>query len=238
MPAEFKASDLGQLPEPGRLDVSYSGIIYNQLSSSKGSSGTPDPSTKPFTIQAYNSVHPKTIHMMDIVASDGRFWVGNKTTSSCPPGVNACPVGNVTALKLTDEGRADLVSDIFEKRMSQLLIGVQFVALPGGQSLYVNRLAELRFTETSDLPFSSKKLRFSRSPPPGPSALIYSGVGKATGYLACPIAPLGPWQVFVGVPGIKDGFVPGGDLSQCIGFDAFATDYTSQTPAAYQYVRR
>ncbi|KAI4111985.1 MAG: hypothetical protein LQ345_006625 [Seirophora villosa] len=238
MPAEFKASDLGQLPEPGRLDVSYSGIIYNQLSSSKSSSGTPDPSTKPFTIQAYNSVHPETIHMMDIVASDGRFWVGNKTTSSCPPTVNACPVGNVTALKLTDEGRADLVSDIFEKRMSQLLIGVQFVALPGGQSLYVNRLAELRFTETSDLPFSSRKLKFSRSPPPGPSALIYSGVGKATGYLACPIAPRGPWQVFVGVPGIKDGFVPGGDLSQCIGFDAFATDYTSQTPAAYQYVRR
>lgn len=73
--------------------------------------------------------------------------------------------------------------------------------------------------------------------PPGYSALTYSGVGKATGYLACPIAPDGPWQVFAEVRWFKKEDLPLPD-TPCIGIDALAAVYTSPTPAAYQYARR
>ncbi|KAL8644213.1 MAG: hypothetical protein Q9210_007366 [Variospora velana] len=227
LPADFDPKDLGQLPQPGRLNVSYSGITYSQLSGSLGEYEKPDPTSKPFTIKAYNSEHPKTVHEMDITASNGKFWVGNATGSYCPRAVTDCPVGNVTALQITKEDGADLV-----------------VTLREGQSIRVNERAELVFANKSvpmpDFPRRPKEPKFALSPNPipplpGVSAFIYSGVGKASGYLACPIAPEGPWQVFAEVRWILDSYVPGGDKSQCIGIDALATNYTSPTPAAYQY---
>ena len=62
----------------------------------------------PFTIKAFNSEYPE-IHMQNIVASNGKFFIGNMTGSVCPRGVRDCPVGNVTALQTTKEGYAYLV---------------------------------------------------------------------------------------------------------------------------------
>ncbi|KAL8979673.1 MAG: hypothetical protein Q9177_006078 [Variospora cf. flavescens] len=218
LPAGFDPTDLGPLPQPGRLNVSYSRITYSQLSASLGKSGP----TKPFTIKAYNSLNP-SVHLKDITASNGKFWVGNATGSYCPPTVADCPVGNVTVLQGTEDG-VELV-----------------VALPEGQKIGVNEKAEVVFVNSTDpmpvIPGRKKPANFFLSENPRP-ALIYSGVGKATGYTACPITPEGPWQVFVTIPDIRDFPVPGGDVSDCIGIDAFATNYTSPTPAAYQYARR
>ncbi|KAL8964585.1 MAG: hypothetical protein Q9197_006876 [Variospora fuerteventurae] len=100
LPAGFDPTDLGPLPRPGRLNVSYSGITYTQLS---GSLGKSDPISEPFTIKAFNSIEP-SVHRMDITASNGKFWVGNATGSYCPPTVTDCPVGNVTALQITNDG--------------------------------------------------------------------------------------------------------------------------------------
>ncbi|KAI4128066.1 MAG: hypothetical protein LQ341_006716 [Variospora aurantia] len=225
LPAGFDPTDLGPLPKPGRLNISYSRTTYSQLSGSLGKSG---PISKPFTIKAYSSFEP-SVHLKDITASNGKFWVGNATGSYCPPTVADCPVGNVTVLQAI-EGGVELV-----------------VALPEGQKIGVNEKAEVVFVNSTDpmpvIPGRKKPANFflSDNPIPAPpkfSALIYSGVGKATEYTACPITPEGPWQVFVTIPEIYDFPVPGGDVTDCIGIDALATDYTGPTPAAYQYARR
>lgn len=111
---------LPQLPKPegqptGRLLVSY----YNEPTSrtfgmksgasSSGGKGSPVlKESKPFTIKAFNSESPE-IHMMDIVASNGKFFIGNMTGSTCPETVQDCPTGNVTALQTTETGRVYLV---------------------------------------------------------------------------------------------------------------------------------
>lgn len=117
LPAGFDPTDLGPLPKPGRLNISYSRTTYSQLSGSLGKSG---PISKPFTIKAYSSFEP-SVHLKDITASNGKFWVGNATGSYCPPTVADCPVGNVTVLQAI-EGGVELVSEIMQKPMSQSLI--------------------------------------------------------------------------------------------------------------------
>lgn len=69
----------------------------------------------------------------------------------------------------------------------------------------------------------------------------FTGLGS-TGFLACP-AKNGttPWQVFADVKGIRDCDVPGGNVSACLGFVAFAASGgelgTENTglPGAWQY---
>ncbi|KAL8945687.1 MAG: hypothetical protein Q9222_007808, partial [Ikaeria aurantiellina] len=100
-----------QEPRPGRLNVSYDTQItgFKTFSSGglkAGASSTKPKASGPFTIKAYNSVSP--IHMMDINASENKFFVGNKTGSACPPSVQSCPVGNVTALMVNATGGAEL----------------------------------------------------------------------------------------------------------------------------------
>ena len=71
---------------------------------------------------------------------------------------------------------------------------------------------------------------------PDVSAFTFSGVGKASGYLACAETKGGPWQVFADLGSLQDSNVPGGDVSNCIGFDALAQNYTLDGGAgAYQY---
>lgn len=96
--------DAAPVAIPGRLNVSYTAITYKTLSNLHG----PPKASPPFTIKAYNSESP--IHLMDINASNDKFFVGNITGSSCPPTIPNCPVGNVTALQVTSTGGAHLVS--------------------------------------------------------------------------------------------------------------------------------
>ncbi|KAI4219146.1 MAG: hypothetical protein L6R36_008535, partial [Xanthoria steineri] len=228
---------LPQLPKPegqptGRLLVSY----YNEPTfrtfgmksgaSSSGGKGSPVlKESKPFTIKAFNSESPE-IHMMDIVASNGKFFIGNMTGSTCPENVQDCPTGNVTALQTTDTGRVYL--DVVNKT----------------QAVYVDLFSRLRFNPPAVkvMRKNAQNATFSltQNPIPAPpaySALVFSGVGRSTGYLACPVEKAtGPFQVFVATGRLieeGDSWVPGGDVSDCIGFDAFATDYTSPVPAAY-----
>ncbi|KAL9598592.1 MAG: hypothetical protein Q9219_004423 [cf. Caloplaca sp. 3 TL-2023] len=214
----------------GRFDVSYNFITYKTLSSGGSGSGSGKSSLSPvgasdfFTIKAYNSIRP--IHMMDIVVSNNKWYIGNITTnSSCPQTIPNCPVGNVTALRVTNAGGAQLDAGI-----------------PGGQAVYVGPNQDLRFGNAREpIPQDATKVEFALTVNPIPalpaySFFVFSGVGKASGYLACPIKPGGPWQVFVGLSGLMDDEVPSGDKSDCIGFDAAATNYTSPTPAAYQYI--
>lgn len=110
------------------------------------------------------------------------------------------------------------------------------------QPIYVGPQAQLRFNPPGvKVSRNSRNATFTLQPnpipaPPGYAAFVFSGVGRASGYLACPLAEKGIWQVFADLARIKDSWIPSGDKSDCIGFDAFATNYTSPVPAAYQYV--
>ncbi|KAL8729337.1 MAG: hypothetical protein Q9166_004834 [cf. Caloplaca sp. 2 TL-2023] len=210
-------------PRPGRLLVSYNKPVFKTYGSKSGGIAAEVKASQPFTIKAYNSESP--IHMMDIVASNRKFFVGNKTGSLCPEDIKDCPIGNVTALKVTDEGFALLDAQVNKT-----------------QAIYIGPRAQLRFNPPGvKVRRDSQNATFTLQPnpipaPPGIAAFVFSGVGKASGYLACPIAEKGPWQVFADLASIKDSWVPSGDVSDCIGFDALATNYTSPLPAAYQYV--
>ncbi|KAL8804380.1 MAG: hypothetical protein Q9182_002575 [Xanthomendoza sp. 2 TL-2023] len=220
-------------PEPGRLPISYNdGPTFKTYASSSGGSksGGIDLEAKasqPFTIKAYNSVRPE-IHMMDIVVSRRQFFIGNLTRSLCPKGINDCPAGNVTALKVNEDRTAQLDVQIDRK-----------------QSIYVGPRAQLRFQPPGfAVPNNAQKVSFFLSPNPIPAepakaAFIFrgrGGPGRATGYLACPLPEFGHFQVLVDLGNIKDSWIPSGNRSECIGFDAFATNYTSPTPAAYAYI--
>ncbi|KAI4121352.1 MAG: hypothetical protein LQ338_006415 [Usnochroma carphineum] len=217
LPEALDQSDDAPVNQPGRLNITYSAASYRTYSLG------PVQASAPFTIKAYNSESP--IHLMDINASYDKFFVGKATNSSCPPTIPNCPVGNVTALQVTNTGEASLDA-----------------AVPGGQAIYIGPQGQLRFNNARvPVPSVASRVVFSLQPnpiPPAPgiSAFIFSGVGKASGYLACPVTPQGPWQVFADLASLQDAWVPGGDLSNCIGFDALATNYTSPTAAAYEYV--
>lgn len=102
---------------PGRLPVSYNQPTYRTYSHKSGGVAAEVKASQPFTIKAYNSVSP--IHMMDIVASNRSFFVGNMTGSLCPIEVGDCPVGNVTALQVTRKGEAQLVSPCSSRQPSR-----------------------------------------------------------------------------------------------------------------------
>ncbi|KAL8645360.1 MAG: hypothetical protein Q9226_007343 [Calogaya cf. arnoldii] len=183
--------------------------------------------TPPFTIKALASESP--FHELDIVASDGKFFIGNETRSLCPKGVQDCPVGNITALKVSRKGNAYL--DVVNK----------------SQAVFVDPTAQLRFTPPKvPVGKGARHATFTVTPnpipaPPDTAALVNSGVGRASGYQACPVTPpplskVGVWQVFVNLPDLEDSWAPSGDFSDCFGFDIQAVDYESPVPAAYQYV--
>ncbi|KAL9032360.1 MAG: hypothetical protein Q9180_006549 [Flavoplaca navasiana] len=211
---------------PGRLPVSYGETTFRTYGMKAGKGVAKAEDSAPFTIKAFNSEYPD-IHMQDIVASNGKFFIGNMTGSVCPRDVRDCPVGNVTALQTTKEGYAYL--DVVNKT----------------QVVYVDSQSGLRFNPPGvEAGQDSRNATFSLTTnpipaPPAFSALKFSGVGRSTGYLACPIPPMTEiWEVFVSTNNlIEDGdsWVPSGDVSDCIGFDAFASNYTSPIAAAYQY---
>lgn len=64
-------------------------------------------------------------------------------------------------------------------------------------------------------------------------AFTYSGTGKASGWLACPVVEK-VYQVFANVA-LEDENVPQKNASACIAVDALTTNYTMPGPAAWQY---
>lgn len=128
------------------------------------------------------------------------------------------------------------------KDPSELLIfSAQDVTVPGGQRVYVTPTGELGFTQahSASIPPGSALDGFTLSSTPVNGRFASLGFSKlgATGFLACPAGPscTGPYQVFADVSALKDSDVPGGKLSDCIGFDALAVEYTGSGSAAWQY---
>ncbi|KAL8847711.1 MAG: hypothetical protein Q9221_007272 [Calogaya cf. arnoldii] len=218
---------------PGRLLVWDNKPTYQTYGMKSGVSLATEPNKKdtaPFTITALASESP--FHELNIVASNGKFFIGNETRSLCPPEVKGCPLsplGNVTALTVSKEGNAYL--DVVNKP----------------QAIFIDPKAQLRFTPPKvPVGKGAQQATFTVTPnpipaPPDSAALVNSGVGRATGYQACPLtrppfSRLGPWQVFVNLPSLDDKWAPSGDFSDCFGFDIQANDYESPVPAAYEYV--
>ena len=75
-------------------------LSYTQESSSSSSSSDEDTSsTSSFTVTAYRSNSP--INNLALTIFSGRFYLGGRTSSYCPPGVASegeCPPGNETII--------------------------------------------------------------------------------------------------------------------------------------------
>lgn len=72
---------------------------YTQESSSSSSSDDSSQSTSSFTVTAYRSDSP--INNLPLTIFSGRFYLGGRTSSYCPPGVASegeCPPGNETII--------------------------------------------------------------------------------------------------------------------------------------------
>lgn len=115
----------------------------------------------------------------------------------------------------------------------------QKVYVPGGQDIFVARNGALGFSRAHGdyYPDGATGGPFKATFDTVGSVLgqfSFSGNGS-TGWLACPVAVEGPWQVFAAVEGLKDGDVPGGCVDECIRFDALTAKYNASVPAAFQY---
>lgn len=71
----------------------------------------------PFTLSANNS---DIFFNAPVNAQNNSFYIGNVTESSCPSTVKLCPPGNVTALRTSARGEAQMVSRPEPKPLSTL----------------------------------------------------------------------------------------------------------------------
>ena len=107
--------------------------------------------------------------------------------------------------------------------------------VPGGQQVYVDINGALRYTvaHSNVIPEGGLNQTFSlfRGKP---TYFTFSGVGKASGFLACPL-PFNStvWQVYADLPSLTDENIVSQNISACLGFDALVTNYRGF--AAWQY---
>ncbi|KAL8827869.1 MAG: hypothetical protein Q9191_002931 [Dirinaria sp. TL-2023a] len=169
----------------------------------------------PFTLSANNS---DVFFDAPLNAQNSSFYIGNVTESSCPSTVKLCPPGNVTALRTSARGEAQMD-----------------VQVPAGQQVYVDVNGALRYTvaHSNVIPPGGLNQTFSlfRGKP---TYFTFSGVGKASGFLACPVPSNSTvWQVYADLPSLTDENIVSQNISACLGFDALATNYKGF--AAWQY---
>ena len=119
---------------------------------------------------------------------------------------------------------------------TQLTPRPQDVEVPGGQYVYVAASGALAYTvaHSNIIPKGahSRSFALDRTSPTS-SSFTYSGTGKASGWLACPVSGL-VYQIFANVE-LEDQNVPMKNVSACIALDALTTNYTLPGPAAWQY---
>ena len=111
---------------------------------------------------------------------------------------------------------------------------IQDVEVPAGQSVYVNNDGALKYTvaHSNVIPQGAKVKSFALFRGPQYNFFTFSGVGKASGFLACPVNET-VYQVFANLPSLADENVPEKNVSACIGFDAWASNYNGYS--AWQY---
>ncbi|KAL8976835.1 MAG: hypothetical protein Q9205_007240, partial [Flavoplaca limonia] len=148
------------------------------------------------------------IHLQTINANGQSFWIGKETATYCPLDPQSqCPPGNQTVFS-AGNGGASLD-----------------VVVPGGQSIYVAPNGKLSYTiaHSASIPAGSARETFTASIPASNDgdgsvplgSFTFEGLG-GSGFLACPSHKVDseqgpfPYQVFAGVPGLKDEDVPSG----------------------------
>ena len=112
----------------------------------------------------------------------------------------------------------------------------QDVEVPGGQHVYVAASGALAYTvpHSNIIPKGAHSRSFALDRTSGTSSsFTYSGTGKASGWLACPVS-VAVYQVFANVE-LEDQNVPQKNVSACIALDALTTNYTLPGAAAWQY---
>ncbi|KAE8137138.1 hypothetical protein BDV38DRAFT_89624 [Aspergillus pseudotamarii] len=170
-----------------------------------------------FGVVAARSASP--IHFLTLNAANSHFYLGGKAATYCPENVEklgACPPGKETSL-------------LGDKYLN--------VAVPGGQSIYVDPKGALSFTtpHSGYTPPGSSTDGFAYKP--GKNGTLGSWTYK-NGFMACPtsnstIVPGNPkWQVFAAS---KNATVPTGNIRDCLGFSAVAAPYTGPV-AAWEYI--
>ncbi|KZF19262.1 hypothetical protein L228DRAFT_241922 [Xylona heveae TC161] len=187
-------------------------------SSSASSSSAPQPTPNYFGIISARSASP--VHLQEVNAAGGRFWIGRETASYCPLPAAQCPNNTDETVFAYESGYASLD-----------------VEVPGGQQIYVAPEGYLGFTapHSAYIPPGSSTDDFNYTPG---SSFGYFGTTAlgATGFLACPNANgTFPYQVFANINGLSDSNVPSGKVSDCLGFDALAPAYTGPNPPVWEY---
>ncbi len=112
---------------------------------------------------------------------------------------------------------------------------VQDVEVPAGQAIYVNSTdGALQYTiaHSNVIPVNASVKSFALFKGPTYSFFTFSGVGKASGFLACPVNET-VYKVYADLSSLSDENVPNNNVSSCIGFDALATAFDGHS--AWQY---
>ncbi|KAE8151708.1 hypothetical protein BDV25DRAFT_138631 [Aspergillus avenaceus] len=178
------------------------------------------PSAKPrvasspesFSVVAARSASP--IHFLTLNAANSHFYLGGKPSSYCPEQVPGC----------TEATQTVLIGD-----------NALNVAVPGGQQIYVDPTGALSFTTPH-----------SGYTPPGSTTTGFKyEAGKngtlghwsfGNGFMACPVNSTAPGKPHYQVYAARNNAtVPGGNVKQCLGFDAMAVKGNG-TVGAWEYI--
>ena len=114
------------------------------------------------------------------------------------------------------------------------------MSVPGGQDVYVAYSGALSFTEphaegaeigvTTGFTYEN-----NTDINGGLGVFSFTGLGSLGGFVACPtVNGTAPYQIFADLPYLCDKAVPGGNVSECIGFDALG-DRFANVSAAFEY---
>ncbi|GAA90599.1 hypothetical protein AKAW_08713 [Aspergillus luchuensis IFO 4308] len=188
---------------------------YTQESSTSSSDeDTFSSSTSSFTVTAYRSNSP--INNLALTIFSGRFYLGGRTSSYCPPGVASegeCPPGNETII-VGDNGLVRTPSPPYTHPHPPIQpptnttpsgdLNHQSVSVPGGQQIYILSTGALSFTapHSSYMPPGSSTGPFSYTP--GTPYGSWNYTGSPGGFIACPVK---------GGGGSSSSSVPGGSSS-------------------------
>jgi len=174
-----------------------------------------------YTVMAIRSGSP--VQYLPLNAIAGRFYLGGNTTSFCPDSDscgNTCPPGNVTVFDgscALDASNPEYY-DVSEQTLwttDNGVIGYDF--------------SQVRPENAYNCPWylgTSENAVFA--------ATIETTYG-ADGFLACPTATDGIWQVLRDVTDESELAPPQGDASKCLSIDLVALEYNATEYGAYVY---
>ncbi|KAK2732697.1 hypothetical protein FQN57_002487 [Myotisia sp. PD_48] len=193
--------------------ISVSPLLSAVIASPATPLADAEPWLNKFILQSRYGDTPYTGHK--IQAANSRFWLGGSPKTYCPKG--PCPDEESTVIK----------GNHF-KDFNHLDVGVK-----GGQAIYVDPDAALRYVTTKEHEIPSHSYT-------GGYKLTY-GInfqmprwGASGRWLACDVPKHDQRQIFADV---KNATIPGcaNKLDCCVGLFLTAYNYTGPSPPAYEY---